>query len=94
MLLTESRDQLKKIESTGEGQPVAEDSAQRKRYLKSKRQGVDLPSISNKKRSNWVKSKKAMSKFFDELDYNNQINSSYDLTLRGRQDNCHNRDAA
>ena len=51
----------------------------------------DLPSI---KRRKWTKSKKAILRFFDELDYNNQIQSSYDLTLLKRQNAYDQHDAA
>ena len=44
-------------------------------------QEVNLPKIPKYDRQKWVKRKKAVTKFFDELDYNNQIQSSYDLTL-------------
>tara|TARA_Y100001968_G_C19038486_1_gene563281 strand:- start:324 stop:623 length:300 start_codon:yes stop_codon:yes gene_type:complete len=46
---------------------------------------IDLPSIPNSERRKWVKSKEVLSRLFDELDYNNQIQSSYDLTLLERQ---------
>ena len=48
---------------------------------------ISLPNITQLKRRKWVKSKEAVSKFFDELDYNNQIQSSYELTLLERQKN-------
>ena len=51
----------------------------------------DLPSI---KRRKWTKSKKAILRFFDELDYNNQIQPSYDLTLLKRQNDYDQHDAA
>ena len=51
----------------------------------------DLPSI---KRRKWTKSKKAILRFFDELDYNNQIQTSYDLTLLKRQNDYEQHDAA
>ena len=46
---------------------------------------INLPNIPKLKRRKWIKSKEALSKFFNELDYNNQIQSSYDLTLLERQ---------
>ena len=51
---------------------------------------IDLPNIPKLQRRKWVKSKEALSKFFNELDYNNQIQSSYDLTLLERQ-RCHDK---
>ena len=42
----------------------------------------DLPKTIRHK---WIQNKKIVSRFIDELDYNNQIPSSYDLTLIERQ---------
>ncbi len=36
-------------------------------------------------RRKWMQNKKSVSRFIDDLDYNNQIQSSYDLILLGRQ---------
>ena len=47
---------------------------------------IQLPNIPKITRSKRVKGKKAISKFLDTLDYNNQIPSSLDLTLIGRQE--------
>ena len=45
---------------------------------------VLLPEFSKSIRNNWKKKKEYISSFVDELDYNNQIQSSYDLTLQER----------
>ena len=72
-----------------------EDDEIRKRYIKSEnKKNLGLPELPNVKMQKWVKSKKAVSKFFDELDYNNQIQSSYDLTLLERQGNQNEYDVA
>ena len=55
---------------------------------------VNLPQLPIIKNSKWIKSKKAFSKFFDDLDYNNQIQSSYDITLLARQNKSNHHDAA
>ena len=55
---------------------------------------INLPNITKLKRRKWVKSKEAVSRFFDELDYNNQIQSSYDLTLLERQNSYDKNNAA
>ena len=96
MVLTESRDNKR-----GDGQAkisinVTEDSGQRKRYLRSivERKEIGLPDKPKITRRKWIKSKKAVSNFLDELDYNNQIQSSYDLTLLDSQDRRDNHDAA
>ena len=55
---------------------------------------VNLPKIPKYDRQKWVKRKKAVTNFFDELDYNNQIQSSYELTLLERQSNYDIKDIA
>ena len=42
---------------------------------------INLPDLPKTTRRKWIKSKKSLSRFFDSLDYNNQIQSSFDLTL-------------
>ena len=59
-----------------------EDSGQRKRYIRTKDEEViRLTYFAREKRVKWKKGREAFTKFFDKLDYNNQIQSSYDLTL-------------
>ena len=55
---------------------------------------IKLPDVPKLKRRKWAKSKEAVSRFFDELDYNNQIQSSYDLTLIERQKSYDQNDVA
>ena len=55
---------------------------------------VVLPRIEKIKRKKWVKRKEAVSRFFDELEYNNQIPSSYDITLLENQNNYNQNDVA
>ena len=55
---------------------------------------VNLPIIPKNDRQKWVKRKKAVTRFFDELDYNNQIQSSYDLTLLESQKKYYHHDIA
>ena len=45
-------------------------------------------------RKRWIRSKKAIYNFLDIDDKNNQINSTYDLTLIARQDKTDKYDAA
>ncbi len=74
---------------------LIEDSGQRKRYLRSKEGKIlDLPNFKQKARTNWIKNKEKISKLIDDLDYNNQIQSSYDLTLIARQTKENYKDAA
>ena len=66
-----------------------------KTYIVNKRKSsINLPNLPKFKRHKWAKSKEAVSRFFDELDYNNQIQSSYDLTLIERQNSYDRNDVA
>ena len=92
MLITESRDRLNKEFHFNN---ITEDSGQRKRYIISNdNKIIDLPNIHNPTRRKWKRSKEAIRNFFDALDYNNQIQSSYDLTLLERLNKYDNKDAA
>ena len=55
---------------------------------------IKLPNLPKTERRRWTKRKEALSKFLDELDYNNQIQSTYDLTLIDSQKNYEHHDAA
>ena len=71
------------------------DSAQRKRYLKScEKKEVELPNIPKIIRHKWIQNKESISRFIDDLDYNNQVQSSYDLTLIERQNKRAQQDVA
>ena len=71
------------------------DSGQRKRYTRSlDKKDIDLPSLPKKIRRNWINRKEKLSRFVAELDYNNQIQSSYDLTLLERQNKGNTQDVA
>ena len=94
MMVTQSRNQTNTIKEI-ESNVLTEDSAQRKRYLRSKEEKViNLPNIPNITRRKWIKSKEVVSKILEELDYNNQIQSSYDLTLLDRLRTYDSKDAA
>ena len=95
MLTTKARDNDRLFSKLNKNDALPEDSAQRKRYIKSicKRE-ISLPNLNGNYRHKWVRSKKAVSNFLDRFDYNNQIHtSSYDLTLLNRQNN-HYKDVA
>tara|TARA_B100000965_G_scaffold404733_1_gene436394 strand:+ start:1493 stop:1807 length:315 start_codon:yes stop_codon:yes gene_type:complete len=55
---------------------------------------IKLPDLPLKTRYKWKNSKEAVSKFLDSLDYNNQIQPSYDLTLLERQNSANQKEAA
>ena len=95
MAISNSREQLYKSYLNDELHSVNEDSPQRKRCLKSRNQKVNnLANLRKNTRDKWIKSSKTVSKFINELDYNNQIQSSYDLTLIERQNKNDYQDAA
>ena len=95
MIMTESRD---KNRETINNQPIlniTEDSGQRKRYLRSKGElELELPNLKKATRNKWLKGKKVISSLINELDYNNQIQSTYDLTLLERQNKIDHHEAA
>ena len=95
MAITESRDRRKDDSGDNMMQSSTVDSGQRKRYIRSlDKKEIDLPNLPRGKRRKWIHNKEAISRFFDDLDYNNQIQSSYDLTLLARQNNKNQKDAA
>ena len=95
MAITESRASKKGVSKNDELDSLTTDRGQRKRNIKLlKKNEVNLPCLPNVIRHKWINNKVAVSKFFDDLDYNNQIQSSYDLTLLDRQSKVNQRDIA
>ena len=95
MVITQPKDQINKNIEKKDLIDLKDDSCQKERYIKSRNKKlISLPNIPKLKRRKWIKSKEVLSKFFDELDYNNKIPSSYDLTLLERQNNIDKYDAA
>ena len=94
-LITQSREKINTDRDEKNLNSLEEDSGQRKRYVRSKdEKTIELPSIPRLKRRKWIKGKEAVSRFFDELDYNNQILSSYELTLLESSNNSDQHDVA
>tara|TARA_Y100001968_G_C19437102_1_gene760333 strand:+ start:1240 stop:1560 length:321 start_codon:yes stop_codon:yes gene_type:complete len=95
MAVTESRDGDKMLTTVDDMNISTVDSAQRKRYIKSMQEKqIDLPNLPRSIRRKWKHNKKSISKFIDELDYNNQIQSTYELTLLARQNKNNQKDVA
>ena len=93
--ITESRETQNVLPQNNESHNSIMDSGQRKRYTRSlEKKDVDLPSLPKQVRHNWITRKEKLSRFIDELDYNNQIQSSYDLTLLERQNKRNTQEAA
>ena len=95
MLITESRDMKKDLLNSNEINSSIVDSGQRKRYLRSlEKEQVNLPDLPKRITRKWTYNKKYLYDFLDNLDYNNNIQSSYDLTLLARQTKKIQKDAA
>ena len=95
MVITQPRDQITKDSENSDLLEGGEYSGQRKRYIRSKHEKqIDLPDLPKVKRRKWIKGKEVVSKILEELDYNNQIQSSYELTLLQSQNNYDQHDAA
>ncbi len=95
MALTQSRDSQKLRSRHNESYSSTVDSGQRKLYIRSiDKKEVNLPNLPKAIRRKWMQNKKSVSRFIDDLDYNNQIQSSYDLTLIERQNKRTHKDVA
>ena len=95
MILTESRDIQEDLNINNKPSSSSFDSGQRKRYIRSlNNKKVDLPNLPKTIRRKWLQNKESVSRFIDDLDYNNQIQSSYDLTLQARQIKRNQKDVA
>ncbi len=71
------------------------DSGQRKRYIRSLEENeVELPNLPKIIKRKWEHNKNLVSRFLDELDTNNQIQPTYDLTLLEGQNRRNHKDAA
>ncbi len=93
--ITEGRDSQKYVSRHKQEYSSTVDSGQRKRNLKSDdKKEASLPNIPKSIRRKWIENKVSISKFIDDLDYNNQIQSSYDLTLIERQNKSTQQDVA
>ncbi len=94
-ILTEARDKYDRERDSYDHAHSNAKETQSKNHIKStNRKAVNLPIIPENTKQKWIKRKKAVSKFFDELDYNNQIQSSYDLTLLESQKKYDHHDIA
>ena len=94
MLITHSRDLKDKIDIEIDLQSLSSDINHQKESKMCSKKVIGLPKLPKIQRKRWIKGKNVMSRFFDELDYNNQIQSSYDLTLLDRQKTHDTLDAA
>ena len=95
IVITQSRDHYcKRNERKEENISLCKGNQSNNEMNQLDKKAVWLPDLPSIKRRKWTKSKKAILRFLDELDYNNQIQSSYDLTLLKRQNAYDQHDAA
>ncbi len=93
--IAESRDHHSNLSKEIKNDSSTIDSGQRKRYIRSlDKREVYLPNLPKTIRHKWIKNKESLSKFINDLDYNNQIQSSYDLTLLERQNKSNQQEVA
>ena len=95
MALTVFRDRKNKISIKEKNNSLSKIGTQRFKLAKSiNSKTVELPYLPKSIKNKWIKKKEHISKFIDELDYNNQIQSSYDLTLQETQNKVFYKDIA
>ena len=93
MAITKSRDSQKLFSKHNESYYMKVDSEQKKRYIRSlEKKEVDLPNLPKIIRRKLMQKKETVSKVIDDLDYNNLIQASYDLTLIERQNKQNQQD--
>ena len=84
--ITASRDSLNNHYQKVDLSSIDIDSGQRKRYIRSiEKKEINLPNLPKAHGYKWLKDKNALSRFLDDLDYQNHIQSTFDLTLIERQ---------
>tara|TARA_B100001250_G_C19728572_1_gene757287 strand:- start:740 stop:1057 length:318 start_codon:yes stop_codon:yes gene_type:complete len=92
--ITESRDSKKEL-IKNESYSPERGSGQRKRYGRSLvKKEIELPNLSKAIRYKWMKNKESVLRFINDLDYSNEIQSTYDLTLIERQNKRTQQDVA
>ena len=82
MAITTSREHLKKDESKQNIKDIKPGkNEEQNNFIPKTNKLIKLPNLPKIERRRWTKRKEALSRFLDELDYNNQIQSTYDLSL-------------
>ena len=95
MAITNSRENRNKLSKDYSIHKSLVKRDQRKDYLRSpNRKEINLPNFPKTIKSKWRKNKEYVTRFINDLDYNNQIQSSYDLTLLERQNKINQQDVA
>ena len=95
MAMTHSRDRFQKLPKKCQIDALEDNIDKEKRDIRSRnKEKVNLPDLHKSKRLRWIHKKKYISKLIDKLDYNNQIQSSYDLTLQEIQNKKNHKEVA
>ena len=95
MVITQPRNQQTTKDKRIYNNCLCEDSAQRKRYIRSMYDyEVAKPSLQKSARVKWIKRKEVMSRTLNYIDDKSQMNSSYNITLLDSQKNYANDNAA
>ena len=95
MVITQPGYQESKVSKQGDDIDIQKDKNKKSRLDCTRDiKIIQLPDIPKTTRRKWIKSKKALSRLLDELDYNNQTPSTYELTLIERQNNIERQDVA
>ena len=95
MAITESRDHHQDFSKYDFKDSTIINSREGKKYFNSiGNNKINLPNVPKTLIRKWMKNKDYISRFIDDLDYNNQIQSSLDLTLLERQNKSNQQDVA
>ena len=95
MAITTSREQIKQDKFEQNIKDIKRsNNKDNNNYIPNTNKLIKLPNLPKIERRRWTKRKEAFSRFLDELDYNNQIQSTYDLTLIDNQKKYDHHDVA
>ena len=95
MAITEARVIQKNLRAENDFNNTKVNKKQQNQHPESLyKKDIDLPALPKSIRRKWIQKKEIISRFIDDLDYNNQIQSSYDLTLLERQSQKRKQDVA
>ena len=95
MAITNARDSKIYISKNTEANSSTVDSGQRKRYIRSlDKKEINLPKLPKTISCKWLQDKYFISRLTNNLDYDNQIHSSYELNLLERQNMKNQQDVA
>tara|TARA_Y100001968_G_scaffold316308_1_gene343970 strand:+ start:845 stop:1165 length:321 start_codon:yes stop_codon:yes gene_type:complete len=95
MVITQPRLEIIKNKDRNKSRNYSEvDSLENRSTTSINDKEIHLPDLPKFRRPKWIKNKEKMLKLLDQLDYNDQIQSSYELTLIETQKNHEENDVA